>query len=111
MEQEEFGNVIDIQQIQALMDDFYKLTDIGIAILDLKGNILVATGWHDICAKFHRVHPETQHNCLESDLYLTNVKEGKYLLYKCRNNMWDVVTPLFMGGKHVGNIFYGRFSV
>ncbi|MFH0958143.1 MAG: PAS domain S-box protein [Pseudomonadota bacterium] len=110
IEQDEFAKVVDIPQIQSLMDDFYKLTNIGIAILDLKGNILVANGWHDICTKFHRVHPETLKNCLESDVYLTeNVREGEYLLYKCKNNMWDVVTPIFMGGKHVGNIFYGQF--
>ncbi len=110
MEQEEFGNVIDVQQIQALMDDFYKLTNIGIAIIDLKGNILVATGWQDICTKFHRVHPDTLRNCIESDLHLTeNVNEGEYLVYKCKNNMWDVVTPIVMGGRHVGNLFLGQF--
>ena len=110
IEQDEFAKVVDIPQIQSLMDDFYKLTNIGIAILDLKGNILVANGWHDICTKFHRVHPETLKNCFESDIYLTeNVREGEYLLYKCKNNMWDVVTPIFMGGKHVGNVFYGQF--
>jgi two-component system, cell cycle sensor histidine kinase and response regulator CckA len=110
MEQEEFGNVIDIQQIQALMDDFYKLTNIGIAIIDLKGNILVATGWQDICTKFHRAHPDTLRNCIESDLHLTeNVNEGEYLVYKCKNHMWDMVTPIVMGGRHVGNLFLGQF--
>jgi len=72
VETEQFANVVDIPQIQALMDDFYKLTNIGIAILDLKGNILVATGWQDICTKFHRVHPDTLKNCIESDLHLTD---------------------------------------
>jgi PAS domain S-box-containing protein len=110
IEQEEFSNVIDIQQIQGLMDDFYKLTDIGIAILDLKGNILVATGWQDICTKFHRIHPDTLRNCVESDLHLTeNVNKGEYLVYKCKNNMWDMVTPIVMGGKHVGNLYLGQF--
>ncbi len=110
IEQEEFGNVIDIQQIQSLMDDFYKLTNVGIAIIDLKGNILVATGWQDICTKFHRVHPDTLRNCIESDMRLTeNVNEGEYLVYKCKNNMWDMVTPIVMGGRHVGNLFLGQF--
>jgi two-component system, cell cycle sensor histidine kinase and response regulator CckA len=109
-EQEEFGNVIDVKQIQVLMDDFYKLTNIGIAIIDLKGNILVATGWQDICTKFHRVHPDTLRNCIESDLHLTeNVNEGEYLVYKCKNNMWDMVTPIVMGGRPVGNLFLGQF--
>ena len=106
----ELANVVNIPQIQSLMDDFYKLTNIGIAILDLKGNILVATGWQDICTKYHRVHPDTLRNCIESDLHLTkNVNEGEYLVYKCKNNMWDMVTPIVMGGKRVGNLYLGQF--
>ncbi|MGO8879599.1 MAG: PAS domain S-box protein [Desulfomonilaceae bacterium] len=109
-EEEGFADVLNIPQIQSLMDDFYKLTNIGIAILDLKGNILLATGWQDICTKFHRVHPDTLRNCIESDLHLTEkVNEGEYLVYKCKNNMWDMVTPIVMGGKRVGNLYLGQF--
>ncbi|MGO9735912.1 MAG: PocR ligand-binding domain-containing protein, partial [Desulfomonilaceae bacterium] len=110
IENQELANIIDIPQIQSLMDDFYKLTNIGIAILDLKGNILVATGWQDICTKFHRRHPDTLRNCVESDLHLNEkVNEGEYLVYKCKNNMWDMVTPIVMGGKRVGNLYLGQF--
>ena len=92
------------------MDDFYKLTKIGMAIMDLKGNLLVATGWQDICVKFHRVHPEALENCIESDLKLSeNVKEGEYRIYKCKNNMWDMVTPIFIAQTHVCNLYLGQF--
>ncbi|MEQ8224470.1 MAG: PocR ligand-binding domain-containing protein [Candidatus Eremiobacterota bacterium] len=110
VEEEELKNIIEGSELQILMDDFNKLTDIGMAILDLKGNILVGTGWQDICSKFHRLHPETGKNCTESDCYLTeNVKMGQYLAYKCKNNMWDIVTPVVIGGKHMGNFFTGQF--
>ncbi|MGC8605795.1 MAG: PocR ligand-binding domain-containing protein, partial [Desulfomonilaceae bacterium] len=110
IEDEEFRNIIDGARIQSLMDDFFKLTNIGISIIDLKGNIIVATGWQDICLKFHRAHPVTQKNCIDSGLCLNmELKEGEYRLYKCKNNMWDMVTPIFMGGKHVGNILLGQF--
>ncbi|MEQ8190112.1 MAG: PocR ligand-binding domain-containing protein, partial [Candidatus Eremiobacterota bacterium] len=110
IEEEELKNIIEANEIQQLMNNFYKLTHTGMAILDLKGNILVATGWQDICTKFHRIHPETQKNCIESDCYLTeNVKVGHYLTYKCKNNMWDIVTPIIIGGKHMGNLFLGQF--
>ncbi len=106
----EFVNIIDSREIQSMMDDFYALTHIGVTIMDLKGNILVATGWQDICTKFHRVNKQSRMNCTESDLYLTqNVRPGEYLTYKCRNNMWDMVTPLFIGNKHMGNLFLGQF--
>ncbi len=110
IEEDEFRNVIDGPRIQSLMDDFYKLTDIGVTISDLKGNVIVVTGWRDICKNFHRVHPVTHQNCIESAIELTaGVKEWEYRRYKCKNNMWDIVTPIFMGGKRVGNLLLGQF--
>lgn len=107
---EEFRDVIGSHEIQSLMDYFYSLTRIGIAILDLKGEILVHTGWQDVCVKFHRMHPTTQNNCIESDTYLSqNVRPGEYLVYKCKNNMWDMVTPIYVGDRHLGNLFLGQF--
>jgi PAS domain S-box-containing protein len=103
-------DIIEVPEIQSLMDDFYKLTKIGLAIVDLDDNILVSIGWQDICSKFHRVHETTKANCVESDCYLTqNVKDGKFLAYKCKNNLWEVVTPICVGGRHMGNLFIGQF--
>jgi PAS domain S-box-containing protein len=103
-------DIIDVPKFQSLMDDFYRLTNIGVAIVDLKGNILVSTGWQDICIKFHRANEQTKARCRESDFYLTqNVKEGRFLAYKCKNHMWDIATPIFVMGKHKGNLFVGQF--
>jgi PAS domain S-box-containing protein len=93
-----------------MMDDFFNLTNIGIAILDLHGKVLVATGWQDICTQFHRIHPETCKNCLESDLELSKgVEPGEFRLYQCKNNMWDMATPIIVGDKRIGNLYLGQF--
>ncbi|MGC9358690.1 MAG: PocR ligand-binding domain-containing protein, partial [Anaerolineae bacterium] len=106
----ELSDIINAEAIQALMDDFYALTDIGIAIVDMEGGVLVATGWQDICTKFHRVHPETCRHCIESDTLLSSgVKPGTYRLYRCKNRMWDMATPIIVGSRHVGNLFLGQF--
>jgi len=34
---------------------------------------------------------------------------GTFKKYRCKNNMWDMVTPLEVGGRHVGNVFIGQF--
>ncbi|MGV9199683.1 MAG: PocR ligand-binding domain-containing protein, partial [Promethearchaeia archaeon] len=108
--EEDFGNIVDIEQLQNIMDDFYKLTNIGVAIENIKGDVLVATGWQDICTEFHRVHPETRKKCIESDIYLSeNAKPGEYLAYKCKNNMWDIATPIMIGNKKIGNLLLGQF--
>lgn len=106
----ELVDIIDAQAIQSLMEDFYKLAHIPISIIDLKGNVLVGVGWQDICTRFHRVHPETCKHCLESDTKLSlGVFPGEFKLYKCKNNMWDIATPIIVGDQHVGNIFLGHF--
>ena len=67
----ELANIIDTKAVQSLMNDFYRLAHIPMALLDLKGNILVSVGWQDICTRFHRVNPETCKHCVESDTNLT----------------------------------------
>ncbi len=92
------------------MGDFYKLANIPIGLDDLKGNVLVGVGWQDICTRFHRVHPEACKHCVESDIKLSSgVSPGEFKLYKCKNNMWDMATPIIVGDQHVGYVFSGQF--
>ncbi|WP_190278362.1 EAL domain-containing protein [Colwellia hornerae] len=106
----ELSDIIDAEVLQSLMDDFYHLTGMLGAILDIKGNVLVAVGWQDICNQFHRCNHETRKNCIESDTILTlGIQHGKFKAYHCKNNMWDMATPIIIGGKHLGNVFIGQF--
>ncbi len=106
----ELRDVIDMPEIISLMEDLYELTGIGISVLDLDGKVLVETGSQDVCVLYHRKNPITIKNCLESDQDLAkNVERGKFRASKCKNGMWDVVTPIYIGDEHVGNLFYGRF--
>ena len=106
----ELSNILDVPQIQSLMVDFSRLTGMGTAILDLKGNVIEASGWQEICTKFHRANEKTAAFCRESDLYLSkNLTPGQFVMYKCKNGLWDVVTPLYIGTKHAGNIYTGQF--
>ena len=103
-------DIIDAKRLQRLMDDFFLLTNMGIGIIDIRGKILVATGWQDICTRFHRVNPETCKHCRESDFELTQgIEPGTFKEYRCKNNLWDIATPIHIGGKHLGNIFLGQF--
>ncbi len=104
------GEIINAEELQSIMDDFYLLTGMVTAILDMEGTVLEKTGWQDLCTKFHRVNRHTARNCTESDLYLVNnLKPGEYIDYRCKNGLWDVVTPLYIGARHWGNIYTGQF--
>lgn len=103
-------DVLNWDQVQSMMHDFQKLTGAVFALVDSDGTVLVASGWRDICTRFHRAHPESARHCTQSDLYLAgNVRQGEYVAYKCRNGLWDVVTPLYIGSRHLGNIYTGQF--
>lgn len=103
-------DIIDVDALQVMMEYFYQLTKTGIGILDMEGNVLVGVGWQDICTKFHRVNPETLANCLESDVELSlNGVTGSFNAYHCKNNLWDIMTPIVIGGRHFGNVCLGQF--
>lgn len=106
----ELADIIDVRALQALVDNFYELTGMSVGLLDINGKILVGVGWQDACVKFHRVNPESCRNCVESDVRLSaGVPHGEYRIYKCKNNMWDVATPIMVGDRHFGNLFIGQF--
>ncbi len=106
----ELADIIDIESVRSMLADFSALANIPVAIIDLTGKVLVGEAWQDICTQFHRVHKEACKHCIESDTELTTgVPPGESRLYKCKNNMWDVSTPIIVGGKHMGNVFSGQF--
>lgn len=107
----ELVEIIDIDELQDLFDSFYNATGILTAVLDLEGKILTASGWEDICTKFHRVHPVSCQQCVESDVELSaQLKKGeKYSIYRCKNGLIDIAVPIVIDGKHKGNLFTGQF--
>jgi signal transduction histidine kinase/ActR/RegA family two-component response regulator len=106
----ELEDLVDAEALQSLMEDFHALARIPMAVIDARGKILVGVGWSEICTRFHRVHPETCRHCVESDTQLAaGVPSGEFRLYRCKNNMWDVATPVVVAGRHLGNVFSGQF--
>jgi PAS domain S-box-containing protein len=106
----DLADILDTPEIKALMEDLFRITGLKMSIIDLKGRVLADVGWQDICARFHRNHPETLMKCHESDTDLTvGVPQGEFRTYRCKNNLWHLVTPIIVGGRHMGNLFLGQF--
>ena len=106
----ELADIIDVPAVQSLMEKFYRITGMLSAIVDSSGKVLVEVGWQDICKNFHRCHPETRKNCVESDLFLSSATEpGGFKSYRCKNGMRDMSTPIVVSGLHMGNIYFGQF--
>ena len=108
------AGLVDLGRVQHLFDSLSTAFDIGLAVLDPDGTVLIASGWQDICTRFHRVHEETRLGCLQSDLRINErLREGlgasEHYAYRCANGLWDVAFPLVIAGDHVANIFTGQF--
>ena len=102
-------NLVDIPNLQMLMNRFHAATGIPVGILASDGEILVATGWQDICTKFHRIHPVTAARCRQSDAYInTHLSTQDYVQYKCRNGLWDLAVPIIIADEHVATLFMGQ---
>ena len=81
--------ILDIEKLSRLLEQFYSATGLANFIVDLKGNILHGVGWKSICMEFHRKHKISSERCLKSDTILANrlKKKEKYSIYICQNGM------------------------
>ena len=102
---------IDVEQLQLLMQKYSDATGLATALLELSGEVLIATNWQDACNTFHRQNPVTCANCQQSDTALAGQlqKGEQYNVYRCKNGLVDVATPVMIDGQHLGNLFTGQF--
>ncbi len=108
------AELMGLDRVQRLCDGLSASCDIALAVLDPAGNVLIASGWQDICTAFHRVNEKTARCCRESDLRINQrlragMGASEHYAYKCANGLWDVAFPLVVSGEHVANMYTGQF--
>jgi len=106
-----FSELVNIDELRGLCESYTANTGAATALLELDGAILIATGWQDICTRFHRVNETTACRCKESDTILAGgLDKGQlYNIYKCKNGLIDVAVPIMIRSQHVANFFTGQF--
>ncbi len=104
-------DLIDVPQLQELLDLLFEAMAVPTAVLDAEGTILTASGWQDICVKFHRANPICEGRCKKSDMYIArHLGQGEtHVIYECANGLVDVANPILVDGIHVGTMFTGQF--
>ncbi|RJR33165.1 MAG: PAS domain S-box protein [Desulfobacteraceae bacterium] len=104
-------DLIDMQHFQDLQDRLNEIYSFPSSIIDNEGNILTATGWQDICTRFHRKNKECEKACIQSDRYiLSHLHEANPAVsYHCPHGLVDNATPIIIEGAHYGNFFTGQF--
>jgi PAS domain S-box-containing protein len=105
-----FDELVDMDKLQETLDLFTRATGFPLAVLDNNEKILAASGWVDICTKYHRCHPVTQARCRQSDTYIkSHLHEQDFVAYKCQNGLWDIGVPIYIENKHMATLFGGQF--
>ena len=104
------ADILDIPRLQSALDSLYIASKIPSAIIDNDGTIHTGSGWQDVCTKFHRVHPEAQKRCIESDQYICRhiYEANPSVTYKCPHGLVDAAIPIIIEGEHLGNVFTGQ---
>jgi PAS domain S-box-containing protein len=104
------ADIIDTRELLTLMKAFCRLTGIGICVLDTEGRILIEVGRQELCSNFHRSHPDSLKNCLANETMLSySLPIGTVKSYLCANNLPGLLTPIVIGGRHMGNVCLSQF--
>ncbi len=100
-----------MKKLKGLIESFCESVGVAAAIIDLRGEVLVAARWQRICTQFHRAHPNTLKKCIECDTQITGqILDGQhYSFYTCKNGLTDMASPIVVCGVHVANFFVGQF--
>ena len=65
------GDLVDMGELLDVFEKFTQATGFAVGLLDHPGlNVLIATGWRDICTKFHRTCPASAAGCTKSNRHL-----------------------------------------
>ena len=89
-----FNELVDIDKLQELTDEFSTVASIPSAIVNTDGEILTGARWQKICTDFHRQHPQVQKECIKSDTKIRKkLSEGEpFVIYKCPRGMRCIIS-------------------
>ncbi len=104
-------DLVDIESLREILEKFSLATGFTTGFVSHPDQeVLISTGWRDICTKFHRNFPESKEHCLRSNIDLTEqLKELKESnVHCCKNSLMDGATPVIIRGKHIASLFTGQ---
>jgi PAS domain-containing protein len=104
-------DLVDIDKLSQIFARFSLITGFTttLAVYPTQ-EILIATGWRDVCTKFHRAFPKSLQRCRESNSSLSRqLSELKQVnISRCKNGLIDGATPIFIRGEYLAFIATGQ---
>ncbi|MHC1726194.1 MAG: PocR ligand-binding domain-containing protein [Syntrophobacteraceae bacterium] len=109
-------DLVDLDALGKVFRAFSAATGFTTGLIDFPmQKVLIATGWREICAKFHRAFPDSLRRCKKSNALLTEklISQKRQSINECENGLIDAATPIIIKGVHIasiktGQVFFGR---
>ncbi len=104
-------DLVDIEQLRQIFEKFSAATGFTTGFLSYPDlNVLIGTGWHDICTKFHRGNEESVKVCKASNAALLgDLKDMKEIrILPCDHGLVDGATPIYVRGVHIADLATGQ---
>ncbi len=104
-------DLVDTDALGKVFRAFSSATGFTTGLVDYPmQKVVIATGWRDICAKFHRAFPDSLRKCKKSNALLTErlLSEKRQSINECENGLIDAATPIIIKGVHIASIKTGQ---
>jgi len=97
-------DLVDIDKLRQIFERFSLVTEFTVGLVEYPTQeILIATGWRDVCTKYHRAFPKSLQGCRESNSSLSKqLRELKELsISKCKHGLIAGATPIVIHGEYL----------
>ena len=101
-----FKELVDVPKLQDLTDAIYAAFSIPCSVIAIDGEILTGVGWQRICTDFHRKHPQTEKECVESDLKIRSKLDrgDPFVIYKCPMGLVAASSPVIIADEGLARL-------
>jgi diguanylate cyclase (GGDEF)-like protein/PAS domain S-box-containing protein len=104
-----FADLVDVRAFARMLENFHQATGIANGLVGVNGELLCQAGWTRACAFFHRGHPQSNAQCIQSNLSLMqDLRAGCIASDLCDNGLLDYATPVVVEGRQLATLFLGQ---
>lgn len=104
-------DLIEVELLQKIQDEFSKYTGVAALTTDAKGNpITKGSASTDFCMKYTRCSEVGYRRCVESDrnAAVRALEKGEPVVYVCHAGLADFASPIMLGDKLLGCFLGGQ---
>lgn len=101
---------INTQQTKKLLESFYDVFNIPVAIIDINNTVIASYGSQELCTLYHKQNEITFNQCLQNSKVLKTISvNSKPIERKCNNGLNEILFPIFMNETHIATCYLGQF--